>query len=766
MKSMQKRGIVLTISIILAVVMVMFVGAALGLGPGNMASSRQTAMRSQARRAAESGIQYALSQLKADPNWRGDKNTVTVSRPDLRVEEDNGNVIGVVQSPDGSWSQFRLRFNYQDGGADAENLPDPTLTIDHPYVSVNNLLGGTPAQVPRADGPGYSVTAGSARPFAIPLWAVSLAVEGRAGSPQLSPANPNPSNLPGASRVTLEAVYQVPDMGPFVKEAAVMAANNLQAVLGVDGKLVVTSAKEGRAPRLRSKAGVGVMGGDSSENYQSLGGRVATASGFFAAYDTSQVTMETENAADDFYSLTWDKVKKADPTQHTVPAGTYVWWEDGTLHYYDMSYQDYRTHIAANPLDAGTTPSLPSSITVSGSGTQKTLELHQSIYIEPTGATQDFSIIPRAGAAESFPADYVGGGSTTFKQLWKGESLASVPGSIPGIGMTTGLTSLLFEGGELYGYSGGGFGGGSGGFGGYGGYGGSSGYYGGGSYGGSSGSYGGSSGYYSGGSSGYPGGYSSSGSGSGGSGYPAGGSYGGSGYPAGGSYGGTTGGFSTTTGGSGTTTGGTTTGGTTTGGWISTITPDNGIIPLPPGVTDSLTASDLGIKFDGNGTQVVLSGEGNIRLTGTIDGKNGSITSGGEIRMTGLGADFTAGTNPEEGVNMYARGDIIFSSLDKAPDGTYGYDSVNLAGVVYTWGNFICDLGSPSSPTRGLFRMEGVMVAYGGDPSADPGNNGKGNVLLSVGAADLVFNPSYLGSLATELPANFGLKAISWNQLP
>lgn len=724
---MRRRGIVLIISIVLAVVMVMFVGAALGLGPGNLASSRQTAQRGQAQHAAESGINYALCRLRIDPNWRGDLNAVTINQPDLYVVEDNGNVIGLVRAEDQSWAQFRLRFNYQDGATNAEGLPDPVLTIDHPYVSVNNLLGGAPAQVPRADGPGYSVTAASERPMTIPLWSVSLAVEGRAGSSQLSPADPNPATLPGASRVTLEAVYQVPDMGPQVKEAAAMAASNFQAILGRNGKLNVTAAKSGTTPRLRSKSGIGVTGGDEDAfNYVSPSGKVATASGFYAAYDSSAVTTETENPLDEFYTLTYDKVKKADPTKDTMPAGTYVWWDDGTLHYYDMGYEDYLTHIASVPDDAGSTPSLPGSINVSGSGSKKEIELTKSIYVEPTGSTSDLSIIPRGGAAESFPDDYVGGGGGSGMSRLPLGQLAYTP-SLGHATMVGGFSDGLVDSSRIYGFSGG-----YGGYGSYGGYGGGTGYYGG----------------------GYPGGYGGYGS-YGGNGYPSGGSYGGSGYPAGGSYGGTTGGYG---GGSST--------GTSTDTWVSTVTPNNGIIPLPTGVSDNLTANDLGIKFNGGGTQVLLSGDGNIRLTGSIDGKNGSITSGGELRITGLGAEFSAAETAEQGVNMYAKGDIVFSALDKDADGTYGYDNVNLKGVVYTWGNFVCDQGSPSSDSRGAFNLEGALVAYGGDPSGAPGSNGKGNILLSVATANLVFNPAYLGGLSSSLPAEFGLKVISWNQLP
>ena len=62
--------------------------------------------------------------------------------------------------------------------------------------------------------------------------------------------------------------------------------------------------------------------------------------------------------------------------------------------------------------------------------------------------------------------------------------------------------------------------------------------------------------------------------------------------------------------------------------------------------------------------------------------------------------------------------------------------------------------------------MEGMMVAYGGDPAGSPGSNGKGSVNLSSTQVQLTFDPTYLNQLATKLPGGFTLKTLSWSQLP
>ncbi|MEW6283406.1 MAG: hypothetical protein AB1758_32655, partial [Candidatus Eremiobacterota bacterium] len=201
---------------------------------------------------------------------------------------------------------------------------------------------------------------------------------------------------------------------------------------------------------------------------------------------------------------------------------------------------------------------------------------------------------------------------------------------------------------------------------------------------------------------------------------------------------------------------------------------DDGKIPVPS-VADSLSAADLVIEFSPpDGEQAVLTAEGSLRLTSALKGKNGSITSGGDLRVTGLGAQFSA--SEESGVSMYARGDIVLSTLDEKTPGNFEYRDVKMKGVVYAQGDFVAKLGSVTMPGEwGSLDLEGCLIAYGGDPSNTypdgvtprtpdaPGSNGKGTIDLRARQVKLKFNPVYVGSLSQALPANFQLKSLSWD---
>src|SRR5437660_152237 len=111
----KQRGIILISTLLILTVMTMFVGATLALGNGWQASEVNLEERNAALNAADSGVHYARCRLRENPSWRGDGDGTVVSTPDLTVVEDQGNVIGLVHSPHGQVSQFRLRFNFYDG---------------------------------------------------------------------------------------------------------------------------------------------------------------------------------------------------------------------------------------------------------------------------------------------------------------------------------------------------------------------------------------------------------------------------------------------------------------------------------------------------------------------------------------------------------------------------------------------------------------------------------------------------------------------------
>jgi len=704
---------VLITALQLSVVTLMIVGAALALGPASLTAGQTTLYQGEAQRACESGAAYAFSQLRQNPIWRGDKNAVTVNTSDLFVEEDRGNVVGLVRTPSGHWSQFRFRFNFQDGAAGGDDLDDPvSLPLDFTCVSINNLQGFSPAPAPRA----LSVNSASPIHHSVPVWAVSLAVEGRSGSPcaRLSPANPN-VNVPGATRRVVEMVCQVPDMGPSVQESGSMSGGdfqiNLREASGL--KVRVTSKDLARTPRLRTKAKATISGGDGTQNYDSNGGEVKSkTSSLDAHYDPTQTQTGPETPADPFYQLAWNDVKKAETMGPQVAAGTYVWWEDGSLHYYDLPYDQYVSFITANPTDQGLTPApLPDEIAADGDS--KSLTLKASVYVKPTNAGNELNVIPRKGAPELPPGDpdnltnpymqtgpaalaanpallyqfltnyqSAQGGEIDFEDSGgNGPELNWTPGDPTSVNFSPDGTNYTLE--DLLTVAWGGR------------------------------------------------------------------------MPAGFNW--------------------------DNGGDQAPLAFDyklaandlgiregsvNGQIAID--VEDGLSAADLKVSFKKTGGgQAVLTSEGNVRLTGTIDGTGGSITSGGNISITGLGANFGAGDTPAEAINLYAKGDIRFSSLDEPTPGNFQFQNVKLKGVVYCQGDFVARLGSTAlTGPWGRFDLDGLLIAYGGDPSdltVIPGANGKGKVDLRTEGAEFVFDPVYLGALSSKLPLNFRLKTLSWN---
>ncbi|MEW6282116.1 MAG: hypothetical protein AB1758_26155, partial [Candidatus Eremiobacterota bacterium] len=682
--------------------------------------------QADAQRAAESGVQYALSQIKQTPTWRGDKDMVTVNRPDLFVQEDRGNVVGLVRTPAGQWSQFRIRFNFNDGAAGADNLDDSALPVANEFVSFNNLLGGAAAPAYRADQAGWQVDpAVSTVHHQVPLWSVNLAVEGRSGpnlSRLVSPGTPNPNVTGAVSTKVVEAIYQVPNMGPLVEESASMAGGDMTVELNpsnAKAKVDVKSKDKNKTPRVRSKGSIAVSGA-ASPNYVSKDGEVKvsdTGGTFTASYNASEVSVNSpqgEAAADPFYTLAWTEVKRADASDSTLAGGTYVWSDDGSLLYFDMTYEEYKTQKP--PTTAGTAVTLPAGVTSKFDKGKAKLTLSQDLYISKSAkGVVDFSLITREGAPELPPDDPdaasgdvvtvaastladpanaallyqflqtaqagQGGdidiekpGSDGMELKWNG----SGPGSITYEPNDTGLSledCLRFIWGDTASYP-----------------------------------------EYS---------YDPT--------EPAlpfdpGATAIALGLPAGG---------------------------------------DNGEIDIPA-EDDTLTASDLEVEFKPatTGGSVVLTSEGDVRLVGAVKGKGGSITANGEIHITGLGADFSSGTG-DDAVNMYAVKDIVFSSLDETTPGAYEFRDVKLKGVVYTQGDFIARLGSSGTVSKwGKLDLEGVLIAYGGDPSGDPGQGGKGKVDIKAEEVKMEFDPIYIGALANKLPASFQLRSISWTNNP
>ena len=317
------------------------------------AGLQQVAHNDQARAlsAAHSGLAYAKSRLASNPRWRGGSGTsTTIDENALVVVESRGNVHGRLQHPDGGFSEFRIRFNFQDGSDGGDGISDPPddYFIDHPWVSLNNINKSSPAIVPKVDPSDWRVPEPKDG-VEIPPNSVSVSVEGRAGR--------------SGGRISTRVAEKVlkTQLDQPVMDASMMGGGDMRLVAADE----VTIENE-EIPRLRSKKGIQVRNASGGLGNLVLdNGEVGRDPVFgFAANILGSASQFDEHLGDghDFYNLPWDDVPKADPdpnseTSAHIPAGIYAFWDDGTLHYYDMELDAYKTFMS-NPANVNN-PGIP-----------------------------------------------------------------------------------------------------------------------------------------------------------------------------------------------------------------------------------------------------------------------------------------------------------------------------------------------------------------------------------------------------------------------
>lgn len=725
----RTRGIYLISAMLVTLLVVMFVGAGLMMGRGGTAASAQSRDGMLAELAADAGMQYCLARLSENPQWRGDANARVVDTPELIIEEDNGNVVGLIMD-NGQVSQFRVRFNFQDDGSgNQDGLADPTMWVDHPYVSVNNLALASEAVVPMADGVNYSVTTTSAERTRTPNNTVSLAVEGRAGPAMRHLDGTDINGAPSGMLVHTTVLESTYVLGEFPQaNSAIQAGLDVYGYIEAGGKMKVETGDANELARIRSKNDVTLENpGGTAATYESDDGEVVVKdpSGVLAAdFDPTKVTVsETEQAADPFYQLEWDDVKKASGAagDGTLQGGTYVFWDDGSLHYYDMTYDQYEQQVEAGTLTGPGTvvdsSTLPAGMALSGG--KLTISQDVEVVGSSGNGITELAIIPRSGAQEVpdsagggggpplplssppsaalAPAYYVGladfSAGSPFHQMLM--TLSPDHGSLSGGGGTVswdntgisvsgdmlGVTTHLFTGGtftvsapnspnpDLVNHVG----------------------------------------------------------------------------PAPTKYSLDLTNFDL---------------------WLVGGLPGDpeGEVDLTAiGATDTLTPKDLEVEFKpAKGESATLSASGHVRIGAAVTGSGGSITSDGNIRIVGAKTNLSANPNAGEGVNLYALGNIDIFSI--TPDGSnFKYEDFSLKGVVYTWGNFTAHLGYEAADVTGWGKLnvEGTLVAYGADASdpvnyrlenQDPGAGGRGQVSFTGKEFNVKYVPSYLGSMIMNLP--------------
>jgi hypothetical protein len=193
----SRRGIFIISVLFIVVLVSMFVGAAFELAPWAFRRVANQAEVAAAHRAARSGLEYAVARLRLDPLWKA-QTLKEIIEPGLYIREQDGNVVGTITDDGGLTSQFRLRFNYQDGSTGGDQMADPpsNMFVQIPLVSVNNIASNREMNVPKAEGSGsYSVPETPTVHTEIPPHSVYLVCEGRVGDflRTVSPTNPNPA---------------------------------------------------------------------------------------------------------------------------------------------------------------------------------------------------------------------------------------------------------------------------------------------------------------------------------------------------------------------------------------------------------------------------------------------------------------------------------------------------------------------------------------------------------------------------------------------
>lgn len=711
----RERGIVLVTVLFLTILISMFIGSAILVGPRTLglADSEDGALTASA--AAESGMQYAIMRIRENPNWRGDGGGTVVSSPDFTVVEDSGYVWGHLRAADGSGSMFRIRFNYEDGADGPDKLNNGTgPRIQTEYVSINNLFNANSAIVPRASKDSKSsVDDPNQGDYEVPAYGMCLIVEGLAGPAvrDFDPTQPNPQGF--AQTKVLEGTFVASNLSDVATDAAAMSNSDLVAI--VEDKKAFTVEAKDDSPSIRSRGNVSVTSLDGSNaDYVSEGTVYTKDATLQANYDAGKTVLETEDVSNPFYELAWDDLKTADPSGPSLAAGTYVWWDDGSLHYYDMEYSDYTSHIRTNATDVGEvifsggnyasgfTP--PANLEINTDGKNNSIIIKGDLFISPvddgTGVTkaEGIAVIPREGAPEEPPdptAQATAAGPALAKHLATNVT-ARTAFFENQLGDTSDRTDL-----------------------------------------------------------------------------------------------GTARGWNLDVG----------TGTKADIGWSADGTfvdvrkrpsleialaeafteptlitatevsdyatkfgvfDDNGDLNL--GTGDTTTPEDLEVTFEpAEGESATLSANGDIRIGAKLKGQGASITSGGTLDVVGAGADLSAVANAEDGVNMYAKGDITLSTL-KEKNGSYEFKDIKLKGLVYTWGDFTAKLGnSDATYKRGKLALEGTLVAFGGDPADGiPKDKLKGRVAIHAKEVNLKFNPAYLLGVMKTLPDNIEFARTAW----
>ena len=415
----------------------------LALAPQDFQRVDQGKRSDLAKAAARLGTSYALARLRENPYWNGgDDDEVVVDTPNLYVVEHRGNVVGLIKGSQTPQTQFRIRFNHQDGDGGVDGLRDPEgqMNLDLEELSYNNLFHSTPiAAINQAHDFEISTEDGQI----IPDRRILLSVEGRAGTDiEGLPRERINGRLMGGrtSRRVLQSIFAPTDMvyDEIVPEGVALAAGGFRSVLSprqgyrrnagastsvlvdsmlrfIDGDTVNNS--------IRSKGGVDIlMGSHPSQNFvPGDAGTVARGAGesFQARLPAGHADFAPDEEASDepFYQIPLDEVRRPPAGSPTMKAGVYSYHQDtDSFQYYDMDYIEFVDAMNSPTPPLGQPAVFPANVTISGqevfgrglSGNREKLYDQKKLFVTgdlniegTTRGTRDFTLIPRGGAIEN-----------------------------------------------------------------------------------------------------------------------------------------------------------------------------------------------------------------------------------------------------------------------------------------------------------------------------------------------------------------------------
>lgn len=462
MRHRKRRGIAIIISLMMMVLVLMFVTAMVVTFPTTVEASRDSAEGRLAQAAAQSGVDYAWCRLQEKPTWKGDGNgnatTTIINTPQLTVTEDRGDVWGFLTDSLGNKSQFRIRFNWHNGAGGADGLSDPARMIPTQFVSFNNLDQAAPAPVRRGVVNSTSmITTSSPSPYSVAQYSCCLLVEGLAGTglSSTTPASPiPPANAGRVVRQTLEVELGRPTLANL--DSAVYGSK-ISASGG--GQIVDVESAGAALPRSRTLDDIALTGGAKYKT--ASGGSIVSSNSSFTSVPNSGpapiIRHEDINSQRKKYlSVKMTDIAQATASDPQLPAGTYVWRENGNLDYYAVDYGG--TLPTGSPsATLHDSAELAAHMGASGSpitldGTTYTLQYNSNIFVQPQGAIKSLAIVPESGIAVNKadrPKNLFQGAATSAPVL-TGDGDITMKGSLIGKGSVTTTGNLTFQGASVF----------------------------------------------------------------------------------------------------------------------------------------------------------------------------------------------------------------------------------------------------------------------------------------------------------------------------